>query len=620
MAEESKKHPDGTWLNIEDFSPGCYSSGGVVVGNVSDRLLGAPPGSADAENTFSCYALPNNSLAACPGITQSYVFPGAHSTGTNYIVGLLVHDELANGNTEAFVISEYDDGANHHWQAYSSVLETATTNLIVSTTKASAAGIFGSPYPQFTRVFLLEVSGATLTATSPIVTAAGFPSTVAPNMLITVDSGTGSIPPGTTVVSVGAGTMTMSNPASGSGTAVLGFSSTILPGNPVIVFPNGGPAAATNPQTGQLYLYPNPAAPTVFGALPLITGSFSSIAGQALVHQTRILCLVGTPQGWPAGGGTFTTNELINYTDPPNSWIYGNQQTVVVAEEPFGYGGGDSISAGELFLIKKRGGGVVITGDIFSPTVTFLPGVQSTGAMYGNVSSTPVGLMYCSYDNGAWMWNGGSTSQKISQNLDDGFFLPPEFLGGMQSNNYGFYVQPFGDKVYFSNNWMYDTRTGGWWTYSPRLAQGGHDLFWVQPVNGNFIYCAQLSFVNAANFMYRFDPATPAQSYQWQSLPLRLTVPDHVFDIREIVVKATSFTAGCSLTVSVLDHGAVVWGPTAMTGTLAATQTVRFNAAAQGLTAPSIRLNVTGAGSGDMPTIKALDIRYRTRAHVAVTN
>jgi hypothetical protein len=81
MAEDTKKHPDGVWLSIDDFSPGCYSSGGTVVGNVTDRLLGAPLGAADAENTYSCFALPSKSLAALPGITQTYAWPGAAKTG-----------------------------------------------------------------------------------------------------------------------------------------------------------------------------------------------------------------------------------------------------------------------------------------------------------------------------------------------------------------------------------------------------------------------------------------------------------------------------------------------------------------------------------------------------------
>lgn len=551
--------PDGRWLAIEDFTPGCYSAGGAIVGNTVDRRLGAPLGAADAEVTYGCYALPNKALAALPGVTHTYAWPGA-SSGTHpaFLVGCLIHDELADGTTEAIVISEYDDGANHHWQAYSFILESLATNLLINTTEATSAGIFGSPYPQFTRA-------------------------------------------------------ANTNP-------------TTTPGNPVAVFPVGGPASPTNVATGQLYMYPDPATPSAFGVRPLITGPpYTSVSGQTLVHQSRVVVLAGVNYSYPAGGG-FDTNENINFTDPPNSTVYGNQQTVLAAEEPYGYGCGGSISAGELFIVKKRGGGLVVTGDIFAPNVTFLPGVQPTGNFYGNAASTPMGFVYCSYDNGAWVWNGGSTSQKLSSNLDDGAFLPPEFLGtggapAMQSNNYGFYVSSFGDKVYFSNNWLYNTRDNSWWTYYPRPNNGGANLFWVQPVNGNFIYAAQLSFTGTNTFLYRFDPATPSQNYQWQSLPLKLASPDHVSDIREVVIRASNSSAGATLTLTVLDQGSAVWGPTTMTGTIGSgPQLIRYNVAANGVREPQVFVQVAGFGGGDMPVIHGIDIRYRTRAHQAVTD
>src|SRR5208282_2542453 len=122
------------------------------------------------------------------------------------------------------------------------------------------------------------------------------------------------------------------------------------------------------------------------------------------VHQNRIIVLSGVTYDYPAGSG-FDTNEQICFTDPPNSAALGFQQTVLVPEEPYGYGCAGSISAGELVLIKKRGGGVVVTGDIFSPNVTDLPGVEPTGGIYGNASSGLDGFFYCSYENGAWVWN-----------------------------------------------------------------------------------------------------------------------------------------------------------------------------------------------------------------------
>ena len=628
------------WVAIDDFSPGCYSNGGVVVGNSVDRMLSAPVGAADAENTYSCYALPDKSLAALPGITDTYVWPANFNSNpattppqTSYLTGCIIHDELGDNNTEAILICVYDDLTTRSFQAISYELETATTNQIVLVTgSTSAGGIFGSPYPEFTRAYIaFTAAGVTITngSTSVTGTFTGFVNGDVVFVMSTT-SGTAYFPPGTTATISGS-TMTLSNAAVVTGGPVTGTigtpglagtsaSATSVPGQPVVVFPSGPPEQPAG--TSQVYMYPNPATPSSFVPLRLIqgaSGAQSSVAGQLYVHQSRIIVFSSTNYTWPIGS-TFFTNENINFTDPPNSAVLGDQQTVLAAEEPFGYGTGGSISAGEFFIVKKRGGGIVVTGDIFSPSVTILPGVQPTGNTVGQGASTPMGFVYCSFDNGAWVWNGSNTSQKISQNLDDGFFLPPEFSTGMKSNNYGFYVNSFGDKVYFSNNWMYDTRGGGWWSYYPRKAQGGADLFWVQPVNGNYIYCAQLSFTHPnLDFMYRFDPATSAQTYQWQSLPFRTTDRDHRADIREIVIRASCSTNQTDpFTVTILDQNTTV--ATLTTSGLVVgpgPQLIRFNAPGGGLSEPAIRVTSTNSTAGDSPVIHSIEVGYRLRAHQA---
>lgn len=635
------------WVVIDDFTPGCYSNGGTIVGNTTDRMLSAPLGSADAENTWACYALPDKSLAALPGVTQTYVWPANYNSvgsSISYLTGVIIHDELGNGDTEAVLICVYDNGTIRSFQAISYVLETTTANQIVLVTGSSAAGIFGSPYPQFTRAYTTFVNSVTFTNAQQNVTVSsgGFPNFAVGDtaQILSVASGTATIPAGTTVTVISGNTLTLSNPVTVTSGPVLGTlgtpgaagtspSATETPGQPVVVFPSGPPEQPAS--TSQVYMYPNPATPTSFTPLGLITGSAgsqTSVAGQLLVHQNRILVFAATNYSWPVGS-TFLTNENINFTDPPNSTVLGNQQTVLAAEEPFGYGTGGSISAGEFFIVKKRGGGLVVTGDIFSPSVTVLPGVQPTGNIVGQGASTPIGFVYCSFDNGAWVWNGSNTSQKISQNLDDGFFLPPEFVP-MASNNYGFYVSSFGDKVYFSNNWLYDTRTGGWWTYFPRKSVGtvggitGQDLFWIQPVNGNYIYCAQLSFVHGGatslDFMYRFDPATPAQYYQWRSLPFRTTDRDHRTDIREVVVRASCSAANATLTVSLYDQNALVTSQTMPATVTAGPEIIRFNFPGGGLIEPQIQVSALNSSSGDMPIIHSIEIGYRERAHQAVQN
>ena len=610
------------WLHINDFAAGCINYSETT--STAERLDPAPPGAADPTLTYSCIALPTGGLTALPEMINGYVWGGASSGATTaYLVGWLVHDELANGDTEAFVISEYDDGTNHYWQAYSFDLNTIAWNLIQNSTETSAAGIFGSPYPQFTRVNLTTIAAVTVTSGSKNLTVAsgGFPGAVVGGTveIYSVTSGSPAIPFTNIIESIVGNTMTLSVAATGSGVAVIAVTSTTLPGQPVIAFPSGGPAVASG-QPGQLWLYPNPSNPTIFSALPLIYGSgstWTSVSGQVVAHQNRIIVFSATEYGWPIS--TFQTNENINFTDPPNSVMYGNQQTVLQAEDPYGYGGASSVSAGELFIIKKRGGAAVLTGDIFSPNVTFLPGVQPTGGIYGNAAAGSLGVFYCSYANGAWLWNGGNTAQKISGQLDDNFFLPPEFTT-MQSNNYGYFVQCIGDKAYFSNNWIYDMTMRSWWKYYPDTAQGGTSMFWVNPTSGRYIYAAPLHFKGVGVFMYQFDTTVPAQSYQWGSLPLQLASPNHVSDIRQILIIASCTDPNCAVTVTILDNGVVVETQT-QTGTISdGPQMIRFNFAALGVTKPQFQIQVNNTSAGDMAIIHDVGILYDTRAPIASNN
>ena len=398
------------------------------------------------------------------------------------------------------------------------------------------------------------------------------------------------------------------------------FATRVAPTNPtttvgqvVIVFPD-------NTSPGEIVLYPDPANPTVRSTKTL-TGS--SPAGTVFGHQSRIVVLQNVALSWPVTPTIFSNNDAINYTDPPNSETYpgATPSIIFVAEEPYGYGAVGSVSAGELFMVKCRGGGVVIQGDINNPTVTYLPGVLPTGVIYGKTDTDLNGLYYCSDQAGAWLWTGGNASQKISTQLDDNFFTP---LNPIPNQNFSYYIQRWKQWMIFSNNFMYNTATGGWWRLlNPATAS----LYWfTQAFLANQMYGAIAELSNVTTpFLYRFDDTVPASSWQWQSLPIRVTENRYV-DLREITLRVSAPYGGdgtgatCTVQLSVIDSAGNVHAADPFTFSADDTpdiQMLRFPVYAQG---EDIRVLIEAETTGGTdfnyaPVVHGISLAYRPRQH-----
>lgn len=438
-------------------------------------------------------------------------------------------------------------------------------------------------------------------------------------------------------------------PKTGSSNAILTSNSATTPGffgapypvwtrmsasgsgnpHPELVFPS---AVVTDANTtyGHLYIYPPIAAPTSFAVQDLVTpGGSTGGAGQVIAYGSRIIVLNGLNYPWPSGSGV-NTNENIDFTDPPQSTTYPNQQEVLGPEEPWGYGAWGTISVGELMLIKKHGGGLIVYGDIDAPSsVISMPGVQSVGGFVGEACATAIGLVYCSEDRGAWIWNGGNTSQKISQQLRDNFYdaTTPTGLG---SNNYGFNVSRWQDWVLFSNNFMYNPDTGGWWVLYPTDTNGisavpGKTLFWFsEGATGNEMYAAPLRFGTAVgltkSWYYKFDNTVPAPHWQWKSLPIHVTKDaDRVLDVRQVVLRLSdpSGSGTATATVTIGSFTATTSTPIGVTPTA-----FRFNvgAGARGLQDITVQVNGDQPSSGSSPILHSIDIGWNDRAGVPVGN
>jgi len=392
---------------------------------------------------------------------------------------------------------------------------------------------------------------------------------------------------------------------------------------PVLVFPAG---TAVVPGTGALYVYPALASPGSYGAQNIAT---SGGIGQVIAYGSRVICLAGQAYTWPTG--TMTTNENLNFTDPPLSSSFGNQLEILGAELPFGYGAWGTVSVGELLLVKKRGGAVIMYGDVANPTSAIqVQGVQSTGLIVGRAAATPQGLIYCSEKKGAWLWNGGNTSQKISQQIEDDFFDLE--TGTIQSNNYGFNVEPWQNWILFSHNRMWNAETNSWWVLYPTTDQAsqssyltGYDLWWYSPGSfGNIMYSAPLisSSSNAWLGFITLDSTHGSPEYQWESVPIHVAKDaDRVVDVRQITIRASDpgATGNCKVQPSL-----GLWqGPVSTTAIGALPTTLRYNVGAGALGLLDIdglivRAWNTGGVGTSAPIIHSIDVGYQVRAKVKV--
>jgi len=576
------------WKRISDFTPGIWDSTGLASQpyRAAGALANYPEGSADPYATYNCIGRPTGGLAPLPAMTGTWNWQADSLPATTiYIVGLLVHGQMLNGLTEAFVAIEYDTGSGstaHVFDSYSFnvVVGTNTSSyynrIYYNTAVTQGTNVFGSPYPFMTRA--------------------------APSQ----------------------------------------STATVTPGNPCIVF-YANPACNTQgPGQGATLVYPDPQAPTLF--VPY-NNSGAYGGGQIFGHQDRIVQLSYTqnfswPPLYPESSNIFFTNEEFNYSDPPNSLAALAGETFFAVEEPYGYGAVGSMSAGELFVIKRRGGAIYVSGDLVSPTVSYFSGVQPTGDFYGRAGAGTTGLFYGSLGQGAWVWNGGNTSQKISRQLDDNFFLI-EGASGLTAGqgvatNYGFFFEPVGDKVYCSNNWLYDTSTGGWWTYFPRPAQDpthtGYYLFWYNMVDGQVAYAAPLFFRGTGDttWLMEFDETIPASYWSWKSNPIRVS-ENRLVDAREIVCRFSAIgqPLTCSAVIQVMNGATVLGQVTVAPGGITATpvdirlpigpgETNTTNPyAVQDLT---IQIYASNSGTGaPAPILHWIDIGYRERAHIPTT-
>jgi hypothetical protein len=369
--------------------------------------------------------------------------------------------------------------------------------------------------------------------------------------------------------------------------------------------------AAPDGPTDALLVYPQLAAPGTF-----TTSTIANTAGTSFGHQNRIVIQQAFGYAWPFTPTIFP-NEAFSYTDPPGSDTWPHQFELFGPENPFGYGAVNSMSAGELFCVKNRGGAVIIQGDLNNPTVTTLPGVKSTGGIYGHSATGVNGMYYCAERHGAWVWNGGNTSRKVSAQLDDNFFLPYQTI---LSPFYGYYAQRWGEWILFSNNWVLNEATGGWWRMSD---PANYSWYWAVPGYSETVMYVCLASATGVSepILSSYNRATPAKFYTWQSLPIHLRSADRTADVRSISVRASNPYADSNPTVTVTllnsDGSSDTLGTQRVPSTNDQPVLIRFNASVH---SEFVAVNLNCTGTVAPPIIHTLGVGYRTREHAGLAN
>ncbi len=282
---------------------------------------------------------------------------------------------------------------------------------------------------------------------------------------------------------------------------------------------------------------------------------FDTTLGMSIlfVHQDRLFAIaLGAPSSvngmdnWFGSDGIVDMQEWLFYTDE-NNYTGGStaNNITLVNENPYGYGSWCSVNASMLLLVKKRGGAVLVRGDINNPQVIRLPGIESTGLASNIGVLLNDGTYLYGSERGVFAWSGGDTAQHLSPQLDGHFWkavtpVSPtagysvvdqlnnplffETLGNYSPAPIGSFAMCGQRLVFAPNNFCYDLHGKGWWRHTDPAAgiiYGWHD----SSVKDRVLaapYIVGDSVIGTEAIAW-FDPNLGQSAYQWTSQPLRLS-------------------------------------------------------------------------------------------------
>jgi hypothetical protein len=482
---------DLQWVEIDNFSPGIITNSDFANPVNEYPVPGSQVG--QAQSAQGCIALPNGGLAPLPGL--------ASTTPWGATAPIAPIHTLATGvGSKNLIAGLFLNGPLYYYGGSSPYPQSTGDELIIGQSQITSAGN--------QLLWIDSVQGDNINLTSTITT------------ILTEASATSRL----NLCTMTGGTTRANTTPSDVGIVCWALS----------YWFTAGTASAPTPGTWQYLLYPDPTAVPTFNFNSLINSSGGP--GEILCHQNRVVCMQWIPTSYTTSSSFAGGNETWTYTDPPNGVALLGSSEVFVQEDPNGYGAWGSQSASELFLVKNMIGGVVIQGDLNSPTVTVLPGVTPTYGLMSRGASTTIGFVYASQNRGVWAWNGSNVSTKISAQLEDNFMVNTHLPAIERGPTVD--IQRWGEWIIVTNDWLYDTIGQGWWRLPPGTNTLTHQ--WYQSSSDGSTLFAAFGVPTASAAVDCYTLTKPTHTFNWTSYPIRppTATKNRSLDIREIVVRA----------------------------------------------------------------------------------
>ena len=599
-------------ITLTDFTPGIQSNWHSQLNDVSTYGQPAPDGAATELSTNGCYGLPNGGLAPLPRIAES-------------IVDTLINATETLGNKPG-TVSSFDFNRQV-------VLSTGIMSPVLNDVTGARWNGRIAPNNDFDTPDLLFVQYEWLYDTT------GLGTNYQKNHQVRMFNRAKSTP---STLDLLGGSTALSGTVSG---AVLGSSNFRYSRGSMEVARATNAVYSTTANIGvpQLAYLVNTCEGAAGTYLQLSWPNNSGIADTSstllslvnphffFAHQGRLVvgfglgtgtngAPLGPEQGDAAGnrfrfvdGGT-----ALGWSEPNNLTSgFELDANPFDADVPSGAGAWASMNANEAILIKDRGGAVVIRGDLAAPQRVRLPGVPSTYGAGCIPVSTPLGLIYGTR-HGVWSWTGSDTAQLLSPNLDGWFWKPlasqfdtrgvvADKLLPLQPKGKFAYSHPW---IFAPNNWVMDTRTGGWF----RLSTTRYYAHYEVSANGSvYAIPPAISTTDGLTVADRYDPDSEsrATSYQWRSQPLQRARGKRI-QVREIEIVAGGLD---SSTIQVQVYGSESSFPQSHTFTLSGgTDRPRVYRAQVSIVAHDAQVLVTATGAGgtnNAPTLYRLTLSYQ---------